>query len=125
MDARKELLVVKRILIFLLISLLVGCDVRLLSDGYKISDSSNDRNSLVNPENRILVLPNVVAAVDDERFIIGLREDVGYGERLAFTEDEPYGYFLYDKEIQELIMGLSEQELGELIEEKGIQLSLD
>ena len=116
-----KLLGVLAVLVCLLLS---GCGRKTrLKDGFKIVDGSNDVNALIDPDNRVLVSPNVTNVVDNERFIIGLREDVDFGS--GDLREDQFGYFIYDKETRELIEGLSEREFQELSQEKGIDLRLE
>ena len=114
-------------LALILCLLISGCTRKIeLQDGFRVVRTSGNSRTLVKPDGVALIYPTVANAVDDDQFIIGLREDIGFGLRLSEGfEDQPYGYFIYDKTIQERVMGLSENELAELTEEKGIDLTLD
>ena len=130
---RKKVLKLKLLgVLAVFVCLLSGCNRRELQDGFVLIRTSSDSHTLAKPSrsdqpyNESLIYPNVVKVKDNEQFIVGLREvkDLGGGV-LDRREDQPYGYFIYDKTTEELIMGLSEDELAELNEERGIELRLE
>ena len=105
-----------------------GCMKKIeLQDGFEVTTTAGSENySLYKPNNRLLVYPVVVDAVDDEHFIIGLRRVGNPKPRfLEDNDDQPYGYFIYDKRAEELTMGLSYEELLEQSETRDISLRLE
>ena len=119
----------KRLTLFTLVLclLLPGCNRRFkLQDGFRAVSIHGDTRILAKPDNRIVIRQSVIAVADNEKFIIGLREEADPKPRFPdWVEDQPYGYFIYDKTTEELTLGLSKAELLDLSEEKGIELELD
>ena len=94
-------------------------------DGYSIIRIYGDAHSLMKPNGRELVMPNVVDISDNEMFIIGLR--IKADPELILPEyklDKSYGYFLYDKKKNILRDGLSHEELLDILVSEKIKLTL-
>ncbi|MBK7727771.1 MAG: hypothetical protein IPJ33_04505 [Gammaproteobacteria bacterium] len=97
-----------------------------LHDGFAVIRIYGDVRSLMRPNGRELIMPNVVEAVDDHTYIIGRRviatpaTDLPDGFR-----DQPYGYFVFKKDSEELRMGLTYDQLISIVDSEGIQLTLE
>lgn len=85
-----------------------------------------DARSIVRPNNSILVMPNVVNAIEKEGYIIGYREVAVPKAELPFgIEDQSYGYFIYFKSGNRLNVGLSKAELMSYFEKYKLDIDLD
>lgn len=128
MDCTKELWTV-RLLIIICIVALLGCEGRKnleLQDGFTVMRIYGDAHAIGKPNGRLLIMPNVVDAIDDEDYLVGLRKKSEPEFKVPEgREDQPYGYFIYDKKTQELLMGLSSSAYLKASAEKGISLKLD
>lgn len=81
-----------------------------LSDGFTYFREFGTVHAIAKPNGRVLVLGDVHYVRELKNFIIGKRIPVD--PFLVFdngVEDQPYGYFIYNKEAESLIMGLSEK----------------
>jgi len=98
-----------------------------LSDGYYISRWYGDTRALVQPNRAVLVMPSIIQASDNKKYIIGLRAKKDL--RLTWLGDntinQPYGYFIYNKQTEALQLGLSRAQLDQYLKEHNIDLSLD
>jgi len=111
-----------------LVCFLAACEERDALDvhyGFDIVRVYGDAHSLIDPDGRVIILPNVTEVKDDKRYIIGYRApsepEFSVNNKSA---DQPFGYFLYDKKSGELSSGLSQGELNELLNEKIIDIRL-
>lgn len=114
--------------IILLVVLFGGCDTRenyQLQDGFEIIRVYGDAHSIVTPEGRELVMPNVVEVRDDKFFLVGLRKKVEPAmTHSEGVQDQPYGYFIYEKNTTVLELGLSYAEYNRLSKKKKINIHL-
>ncbi|MBA3582584.1 MAG: hypothetical protein H0W44_09060 [Gammaproteobacteria bacterium] len=83
-----------------------------LQDGYQYETVYGGANLIVDPNDNVLVNPNVSKAIDNKRYIVGLREVPAHKvvESAGFT-DQAYGYFIYDKSTKVLNMGLTKKRI--------------
>jgi hypothetical protein len=107
---------------------LFGCEGRKnleLRDGFTVTRIYGDAHAIGKPNGRLLIMPNVVDAIDDEDYLVGLRKksDPEFKTPKG-REDQLYGYFIYDKKTKELDLGLSYDEYLIASKEKGINLKL-
>ncbi len=91
--------------------------------GYKIVRMYGDAHSLVSVESREIVMPNVVRATDNERYIVGLR--TAASPKQSSFDSQRYGYFIYDKQRKILYDGYSKTEFEERLRKENIGLSLE
>ncbi|MCL1052240.1 hypothetical protein L2755_21900 [Shewanella abyssi] len=105
---------------------IAGCEERekiQLKGGYEAIRIYGDAHSLVKPDRKILVMANVVRAIDNDTYIIGLREEAipkaSVSKRLV---DQPYGYFIYNKINGTLRLGLSYEELAGIVNVESVGL---
>lgn len=119
----------KELMMYFLIFASIGCSKRedlFLQDGFKILRIYGDAHSIVTPTGHELVMPNVVKVKDDENFIVGLRSKAEPAPSLPKgVNDQPYGYFIYDKKTKKIILGLTMEDFLNLKAEKGISLHLN
>ena len=114
---------------FLILIALSGCEKRkeiILQGGYKPVRLYGDAHSILKPNGKELIMPNVVYAVDNESFLVGLRQRAKPELKLpSGVDDQLYGYFIYDKKTNNLTMGLTVEELRSLSMEKNINLEFE
>lgn len=118
-----------RLLIIICIVALLGCEGRKnleLQDGFTVTRIYGDAHAIGMPNGSILIMPNVVDAIDDEDYLVGLRKKSDPEFKIPEgRENQPYGYFIYDKKTEKLVLGLSYNEYLIASEEKGIGLKID
>ena len=128
MDCAKELRPVRLLIIICTVALL-GCEGRKnleLQDGFTVTRIYGDAHAIGKPNGRLLIMPNVVDAIDNEDYLVGLRKKSDSEFKIPEgREDQPYGYFIYDKKTEKLVLGLSYNEYLIACEEKGIDLKID
>lgn len=89
-----------------------------LSDGFEFFRNYGTVHSIARPDGRILVNGDVSSVIEANDFIVGLRIE---GMRMANGfPDQPYGFFIYDKSLNELTMGLSKDTLIEILQNKEV-----
>lgn len=118
-----------RLLIIICTVALLGCDGRKnleLQDGFTVTRIYGDAHAVGKPNGRLLIMPNVVDAIDDEYYLVGLRNKSDPEFKIPEgREDQPYGYFIYDKKTEKLVLGLSYNDYLRTSEKKGVDLKLD
>ncbi len=118
-----------RFLIIICTVALLGCEGKKsleLQDGFTLTRIYGDVHAVGKPDGRLLVMPNVVDAIDDEDYLVGLRvkSDPEFNVP-GSRKDQPYGYFIYDKKSEKLVLGLSYSEYLMASDEKDIGLKID
>ena len=102
-----------------LILVLVGCTEKpqvQLGDGFRYVRSAGSVHSIAKSNGESLIYGDVQGVNDAGQYITGLR--IPADPPIHFPKgfaDQPYGYFIYDKKTDKLILGLSETEFNDYL----------
>lgn len=93
---------------------LLGCAPEpkvVLTDGYVYFRNFGTVHSIAKPDGEILVFGDVENAWEIDRLIVGKRIPIDPPIELDTDSVQPYGYFIFNKETGNLIMGLEQKDV--------------